>query len=131
MSDSYLAGMRVALTGVLSPAPSRISPPPLPSDATFPYLTLHQAVGEEVESLQGTSGLTGTVMQCNCWSPTYDEAFALRSAIVAALPSKVGAVAGTGLVIDAISGYRYSELWDAARQLHQVILRVGVWWTTP
>lgn len=120
-----------ALSVPLSPAPTAVSPPPVPPEASFPYLTLQQIVGREEESLEGLSQLTGTHLQFNCWSTLYDEAFALRAAIVESLPLTPGSIAGSGLAIDAVSDYRYSELYDAERELHQLILRVLVWWTVP
>lgn len=129
---SYVGGMNVVLMGAtLSPRPTRISPPPVPPKALFPYLTIQQVVGREVESLEGLSGLTNSHMQFNCWSPLYDEAFSLRASIVAALQTVKGAVGSTDLAVDTITDYRYSELYDGSRELHQLILRTLVWWTLP
>lgn len=130
MSISYVGGLHAALEEKgLSPRPTRISPPPLPPDAVFPYLTIQHIVGHETESLQGLSGLTAAYMQFNCWSPLYDEAFGLRLAVVGALQMVAGPIGSTGLAVESINDYRYTELYDASRELHQLILRTLVWWT--
>lgn len=134
MSISYIGGMKMGLEALavpLDPAPTRISPPPVPPEASFPFLTLQQIVGEEEESLAELSDLTSTHIQLNCWSTLYDEAFALRAALVRGLQTISGPIGSSGLAIDTITQYRYTELFDPARELHQLILRVRVWWTVP
>lgn len=132
MADSFIAGMRAMLESQpLQPTPTRIAPNPVLPDARFPQLTLNQVGGEELESLEGLSGLTQTIQQINAWSPSYEDAFALRAAVVAMLSTFTGSAGTTGLVVDCATMFTYRELYDAERELHQLIVRCVVWWGTP
>lgn len=129
---SFVAGVAIALRASLAsgmPVPTSIAPPPVPENAIFPVLTVQQVGGSEGEVMEGLDGLTLTQMQFNAWSPNYDEAFALRSNVVVAMAALTGAIAGTPLVVDEATGFTYRELYDAERELHQLILRCIVWWT--
>ena len=130
MANSFLAGVRGVLdAAVLDPEPiGGISPPPLPSTALFPYITLQQIGNTEVESMEGRSGLNRTIMQVNCWHGDYEKAFSLRRGILMlARPWTVPI--SLGLTIAAVHHLTDMEMYDGPRELHQLIARYAVWWT--
>ena len=133
---SYVAGLRgiilhARFTEVLRPYPRVVHPPPLSAEDEFPAITLHTVYGSPIESHDGLSDLVPAVMQVNCWSPSYDEASALRESLTENVLSVFsGDVPNTDLSLQATATeFRFQELYDAERELHQVILRCSCWWT--
>lgn len=133
-SPSELAGITYLLThGVTGLSSANVAPPPLPSDAAFPYVTVHMPAGMGLESLNGPSGIKRTLAQVNVWHGSYETAWALRETIRDLILATSGNV-GNGRVIEAANmsagyGAGESELYDTARNLHQLILRIMIWWT--
>lgn len=126
-SRSYVAGL-VDLIAVGYPTvASSVSPPPLPPTAVFPYVTVHQIFGEELQSMDGLSGMTSTMMQVNCWDKDYERAFSLRASLTTLIMAGVNTVT-LGLNLKAVSIPRYQELYDGPRELHQLIGRYAIWW---
>lgn len=131
MASSYVAGL---VTGIgaagLTPTPAGVSPVPVPNDAAYPYVTVQQVLGEEVTCMEGLSNLCGTVMQINCWSKSYEQAFAMRAAIQAYLATLTGTIGATGTKVERVTDFKTQELYHPDPELHQLILRADVWWTT-
>lgn len=129
MSSSYVAGVIRVIELALAQVVGSISPTPVPSSAVFPYVVVRQIVNTEVESLLGLSNLNQTMMQVECWHPSYEVAFALRQSIRNALMAGVGPISGSGLTIDAINTRGETDLYDGQRELHELIARYGIWWS--
>lgn len=133
-SPSELAGLSYLLThGVGGLTTANVAPPPLPPDASFPYVTLHMPSGMGLESLNGPSGIKQTLAQANVWHANYETAWTLRETIRDLILATSGNV-GNSRVIEAANmsagyGAGEMELYDTARKLHQLILRIMIWWT--
>ena len=113
-------------TGV--PALVALSPPPVPPDAVFPYVTVQEVLETELENLIGRSGNTRTVMQVNVFSKSYEEAESVREACKVYLMGRTGVFQGQ--TIDAINYQHGGYLYDGQQSLHQCIARFLVWWRT-
>lgn len=138
MANSYVAGVVTLLKAAFA-SPLQIggiSPPPLPASAfptstsldlaLRPYLTVQQIGNSELQSLAGLSGLNRTIMQVNCWHPSYESAFSIREAVRDVLMPFAGATAG--LTIQAVNHVQDTELEDGTRMLHQLVTRYAIWW---
>lgn len=123
---SYVASIVNVIERSVQAAIGSISPPPVPPNANFPYITVHQIGKTEVESLTGVSGLTRTVIQVNCWHPDYETAFSLRHTIQGVILAFTGDTLGNSL--QASNPLHDMELFDGVRELHQLIGRYSVWW---
>src|SRR2546428_43394 len=117
MSISYLAAFQTAILVARPDLAGSISPVPVPPNASFPYVTVQQPTDEEVESLEGLSGLTNTTLQVNCWHRDYETAFSLRASLRDPLLALTGAVDGSGLIIQAINYRGTADLFDGVREL--------------
>lgn len=129
MADSHVAALiQYIQTLVLDPGLGGITPPPLPNDATFPYVTVHKIMEDDpAKTLSGPSGLKRTIMQINVWSPDHEEANAALEAIRDASIGLVGPVGS--LVADGSYHVADAELFNPERAVHQLISRIMVWWT--
>jgi hypothetical protein len=103
-----------------------ITPPPLPANASFPYITVNEIRVGEIESLYGLSGVQQVVMQVNVWDKDFEEASVLRNTIKRYLCSYSG-TAGSR-VIQGVNPVVDTTLHDGVRNLHQSITRVKVTW---
>jgi hypothetical protein len=123
--SSRVAAVVTRLSSAVSP--SGIGPPPVPPTATFPYITVHEVMDDELENLVSPSGLVKTVMQVNSWSPDYEAAAANKKACKdALLTGFIGSFAGQN--VDSVNYQGGYELRDPARNLHQCISRFLIWW---
>lgn len=111
-----------------------ISPVPVPPRITLPYITVHEILTRELQNLTGRSGLAQTLMQVNCWAKTYEAAYALRDQVKDSflLDSRgLGPVQSntlsSGQRIEGVNHDRDFELYDANRELHQLIVRFSIW----
>lgn len=101
-----------------------------PNDG-LPTITWQVIDSQEVESLSGYSALTRTTMQISVWDVSYDNAAAVRDTVVVGLRGRsgtYGSLPGPTIVLDYVTNFRYRELYDGERELHQLILRVDMWW---
>lgn len=71
----------LGVTAVSSLVAARVYWQQLPQAVTFPAVVLREISNEEVAHLRGTSGVSVTRVQIDCYSPDYTAAFALREAI--------------------------------------------------
>lgn len=129
MADSHVAALIQYIQDLtLDPVLGGIQPPPLPNDATYPYVTVHKIMGDDpAKTLDGPSGLQRTVMQINVWSPDYEEANSTKDAIKDALIGVFGPVGS--LTVEGAYHMMDAELYNPERSLHQLITRLMVWWT--
>lgn len=118
-----------SVASLLVPQPSKVTVPPVNPKWAMPAITLHVTVGTHLESHDGPSNLAVVNMQVNCWSQSYDQAFALRLSVIDILSQAKGTVYGTDLTLDGINEFRETELYDTTVELHQLILRCVCWWT--
>ncbi len=124
---SHVAGIIILLRAqVFDPVLKGASPVPVKPTFVFPWVTVREAAGRELQSLTGPSGLVETLMQINVWSKDYDEAYALRSAIKSYLLPYTGAAGSEN--IQGVTHHLDSELSDDQRELHQAVLILKVWW---
>jgi hypothetical protein len=103
-----------------------VSPVPLPSDALFPYVTIQEGLGKELESLTGASGLIKVPHQFNIWGKDYEEAWGFRKSIRDYIQPYRGA-AGSNVIVSA-NHYGDRELYDGPKSVHQLIWMVNIWW---
>ena len=125
---SHIGGVISIINAALS-SPRRIGgicPIPLPDHATFPWITVQETISTELESMDGQSGAARSVIQVNCWSKDYDEAWELRSAVKSLLLPYSGSAGGE--VIRGMNHGRDLEQYDGARQLHQLVVIFHIWW---
>lgn len=124
---SHVGGTISLLLGAsLTPTIGGISPPPVPPNGQFPYVTVQEVLSKELESLTGSSGLVRAKIQINCWDRDYENAYQMRQAIKAYLLPYKG-IAGDQTIQDVKHAGDHS-LYDGARELHQLILAIFVWW---
>lgn len=103
-----------------------IGPEPLPANAVFPYVTVLEIGGRDLESLSGDSGLTRTTIQLNVWDKDFEVATAKLDLCKAALRGFTGVSAGQ--TVRSVNHYRDNYLYDGSRELHQCICRYSIWW---
>lgn len=132
LSPSEVAGL-IYLIRTNTVGLQGISPPPLPAQATTPYVTVHQVINMGLESLTGSSGMVKSLMQVNVWAIDYEVAWALRETIREFILAFTGNV-GNGRIIEAANcsagfGGGNTELYDNVRKYHQLISRILIWWT--
>jgi hypothetical protein len=128
---SPVAGIITLLNSQFSsPQMVGISPPPLPSNAGDPYVTVQEIMDLETESMEGQSGLLKSVIQVNVWSNSYETAHALRKAIRDYLLSFSGPIGGSppDATLDAVNHIGGFELNKGLVERHQLISRFKTWW---
>lgn len=125
---SHVAGIVGLLMAEISSSVMRgISPPPIPSLTTaYPYVTVSEISNIETENLEGVTGVQHSVIQTSTWDRNYETAFTLRAVIKDALLGYSGI--SLALHIQGINHIMDAELYDADRELHQLISRFSVWW---
>jgi hypothetical protein len=123
---SHTGGVTAAITANLSGHFTDVTPPPVPDNATFPYITILEIGAVELESLTGKSGLVRSVMQVNCWSKDYEECWALRKLVKDMLMAFTGAIGGE--TIDAVNHSSDRQLYDPQRELHECVASFIIWW---
>lgn len=79
----------------------------LPQDATLPAVVLKEISNEAVEHLKGTSGVSTTRVQIDCYATSYPAAFALREAIRQRLHAWRGTSQSVN-VLSSLQGSRFS-----------------------
>lgn len=87
MSQNLPAGLFSLLTadsGIAALIGTRVYPVMLPEDPTLPAL-LYKFVGGASSPTLTTSGMQRSRLEIDCYGATYDDASALRSAVIAAL----------------------------------------------
>lgn len=125
---SFTAGMNAILTAAATSA-QFIQPPPFDETQQLPGFIIQTIDGQELESLEGLSELSRTVMQISVYNKLYDNGFNQRASIVAFLRSFSGDSGVAGLKVDCIHDFRYRELYMPTSEIWQLILRCVVWWT--
>lgn len=125
MANSRIAAARTRISAQVAGL-GGITPPPVPPDATFPFITLHEVSDKEVEALDGPSHLDAATIQVNCWSKDYEDAWNTREKVKGALLSGFSGTFST-VVIQGCTYLMGAELYDPTRQLHQCIARFHVW----
>ena len=107
-----------------------VSPPPLPSKASYPYVTVHEVSGIELENIVGPSGLVKSVVQVNCWDVDYERGWQARKSIQDYLSTFSGDViisSAVEAVIHSVNHVGTSHLYDGDREVHQLITRLSIW----
>jgi hypothetical protein len=122
--SSYVARL-IALIKDMDLGLGGITPPPLPAQAAFPYVTVTQLFSKEAESLTGPSGKLRSLMQINVFHKTYEAAWntrkTIKSTLFALTPSD-----DNGL--RAVNHNQDNELYDGNSSAHQLITRLFIWW---
>jgi hypothetical protein len=108
--------------------PAQASPAPLPATAKYPYVTVNEPFTKEIESLQGRSGLAGALIQVNCYSKDYEEAWETREAIKVMLCTFKGV--SSAITIMDVRHKLDTELFNDATEVHQLISRFILWCET-
>lgn len=103
-----------------------ISVPPVPADATMPYVTVHEMTPQELENLAGSSGKIRTIIQVNVWHKDFEAGDAAQKLCKTAVRGFSGTVLGN--VINAVNHHTDAYLYDGVRELHQQITRWAIWW---
>ncbi len=103
-----------------------ISPVPLPPSALFPYMTVQEITGKEIEHLGGISEVQQTIIQVNVWAKDFESAGTMRDSAKYYLLGFKG-TAGSR-VIQGVNHVVDSMLHDGVRSLHQGVTRVMVTW---
>jgi hypothetical protein len=102
------------------------SVPPVPTNAIFPYITIQDITGKELESMTGPSGLLRSVVQINCWSKVYEDAWNTREAVKSFLLTFTGTAGDKN--IQAVNHATDREFLDGVRELHQCVCSFLIWW---
>lgn len=95
MSQNLAAGLFSALTadaGIAALIGTRVYPVMLPENPTLPAL-IYKFVGGRSTPTLTTSGMQRSRLEIDCYGATYDDASALRSAVIAALNGLQGQLA--------------------------------------
>lgn len=114
--------LKAHVTGVVG-----ISPSPVPPQPAFPYVTVAELRGDEVQSLTGVSGLNRTIIQIDIWDKTHETAWNMREAIKSYLLPFKG-TAGTQ-TIRLVTFNVENMFYDGNRSLHQAVVRLFIWWS--
>lgn len=126
--NTYVAELIQVLITQFSGSYGGISPAPLPPGAVFPYITVSEITVREVESLQGLSGVTFTILQVNVWDKDFEGAGVMRDTIKQYMCSFSG-TAGSR-IIQGVNPVVDSMLHDGVRNLHQAVTRLQIAWAT-
>lgn len=127
MASRVAALVTYIKTLTLSPVLGGISPNPMPPTASFPYVTVTEIRAVGLEGLDGPQDLMKTIMQVNVWDKSYEVADSIRQQLSNAIIWKSGSVGG-GIVNGPINHNMNAELYDAPRQIHQLISRFNIAW---
>lgn len=103
MTQNLPGGIFSLLTadaGVAALVATRVFPVEVPEDVTLPAL-LYRFVGGTSSPTLMTSGMQKARVQFDCYGETYDDASALRNAVVAALNGYQGTLADGTLLQNA------------------------------
>lgn len=126
-----LNGLLAADTGISNVTSNRVTPPPLPpsfSGSSFaPSITSQQISGQDLESLQGYSGLVRTIFQINCWAKDHEDADILRRLVKGVLSGYKGSTPD-GIPIAGSNHVGDREFYDGERRLYQKITTFSIWW---
>ncbi len=104
------------------PVATGYGPNPIPEDAELPYVTVQEVNASPLESMEGPSGKTRTLIQVNCWAKDYEEAWEARRLITDYLHTYRDSE------VVAVNFPRSHELYDGLRRLHQLIAAFWIWW---
>lgn len=104
---------------------TKITPPPVPRGATFPHITILVMNAEEIDSHDGVSRLLQAIVQVNCFSKSYNEAFQLRDAVKHVLLPFDDEV--QGVIVQGVNHVADRELYNSETKVHQLVSRVLMW----
>ena len=125
--SSHIAEVITLIKNSLGSSIGGISPHPVPPQAVFPYITVTEIHGSELESLTGISGQNRMIVQVDCWDKSHEVAWGIRVRVKALLLPYKG-TAGTQTVA-AVNHQNDAALYDGNRSLHQLVTRLFIWWT--
>lgn len=125
--SSHIASMVGAImANITSPDLKGIGPTPLPANALTPYITVQEIINQDLENMEGKSGLQHSMIQVNCWHNDYETAWTLRERVKGL--NLIGTFKGNK--IQAVNHKQDAELYDAERKIHQLITRLMIWFET-
>jgi hypothetical protein len=102
-----------------------ISPPPVPPNAVYPYITVHEILNRELENMEGISGLQHANIQVNCFHEDMEAADVLREDVKDIILGFSGT--SSGRTIQGVNHINDAYLYNADIEAHQCITRFSVW----
>lgn len=118
------AAALISLIEDIAPA----TPPPLLYTEPLPHITVHEVSAVDLETLEGYNGTSTGIMQVNCYSKSYDEAYNLRDQVKVVFRTFTLGGMADSLSIQGVNHQLDRELWDGNREIHQHIVRYTVHW---
>lgn len=104
---------------------TKISAPPVPRTALYPYITIQSVMAQELYTHDGLSDLLDDMIQINCWDKVYDRAYNLRkSAKGIILPNTITI---SGVTIQGFVHVVDREIFNSETETHQLITRIRMW----
>lgn len=118
-----LAGT-VAITAVTS---TRIYQLKMPDNPQLPAITYEVAVGDQVESRDGYSGLSHPIVNIHCWARTAAAASALALLIRDAIVGQSWTYSDR--VVSNVLEWSTTSLFDADTEIYHVSCSCRVWYS--
>ena len=117
--DTALFTRLSGFAGLTALVGTRIYPPPVPQNATYPLVTLSQVSGLRSYVYGNQSGFVDARFQFDCWATTSIGARALAEQLRIALSFYRGT--SDGVVIDLIRMDNEIKDYDDVAELHRII----------
>lgn len=115
----------IATANVQSIVSSRIYPVKMPDNPTFPAISMQMVSALHEESLSGSSGLVGALLQLDCWAASINTAHDLAEKVRLALEGFRGTVASHD--IQGITDWQTIDSFDDDTAIYRVSCLSRVW----